>query len=463
MEIVSFAQLESVASIVKTLAMEGRMSKSRQDRSSIIEVAGNGLLDRRALLGRGIMVAGAIGAGTAGTLNGAAAEPLTEAPWSLEPGEVTPAYGHPSRFEKSVVRTVDNPKNEPSGSRARTPHQRLKGTITPNGLHFTIMHAGIPNIDPAQHKLVIHGMVKQPLMFTLESLSRYSLVTRVGFTECGGNSAPLFSNEPIQADLQALHGLSSCAEWTGVPLWTLLEEAGVDPKAKWIIAEGADSPHLSRSVPLAKVMDDAMVAMYQNGERIQPGQGYPMRLWLPGYEGNMNVKFLRRVQVTDQPGMTYYESKIYSDPLPDGKATQFYFVQEVKSFITSPSPGLALKEPGVYEISGIAYSGSGRIAKVMVSADGGKSWAESALQEPRLPKAFTRFSMPWRWDGGPAILQSRAWDEAGNAQPLRSEFVAARGQTTKPMTTPLAFPNQHYNSITSWGIDSKGEIKHVYA
>jgi sulfane dehydrogenase subunit SoxC len=438
------------------------MSKSRQSESSIEQVAGNGLLDRRALLRSGVMLAGAMGAGTAGSLTGAAAEPLAEAPWSTHPGGQVPPYQHASRFEDYVVRTVDNTKGEPGGTRARTPHQLLKGIITPNGLHFTIMHAGIPDIDPAQHKLVIHGMVKQPLMFTLDTLSRYSMVSRVGFTECGGNSAPLFSNEPIQANLQALHGLSSCAEWTGVPLAVLLDEAGVDPKAKWIIAEGADSPHLTRSVPLKKVMDDALVAMHQNGERIQPGQGYPMRLWLPGYEGNMNVKYLRRVQVTDQPGMTYYESKIYTDPLPDGKDTQFYFVNEVKSFITSPSPGLDLKEPGVYEISGIAYSGSGRIAKVMVSADGGKSWAQTALQEPRLPKAFTRFSMPWRWDGGPAILQSRAWDEGGSVQPTREQFVAARGQTTKPPNVG-GFPGHHFNAITSWGVDAKGEVKHVYA
>jgi sulfane dehydrogenase subunit SoxC len=275
------------------------MSKTRQSGDSIQQVAGNGLLDRRALLGRGIMLAGAAGAGVAGSLTGAAAEPLTEAPWSTHPGGQVPPYQHASPFESYVVRTVDNTTGAVGGTRARTPHQLLKGIITPNGLHFTIMHAGIPDINPAQHKLVIHGMVKQPLVFTLESLSRYSMVSRVGFTECGGNSAPLFSNEPIQATLQALHGLSSCAEWTGVPLATLLDEAGVDPKAKWIVAEGADSPHLSRSVPLAKVMEDAMVAMYQNGERIQPGQGYPMRLWLPGYEGNMNVKYLRRVQVTD--------------------------------------------------------------------------------------------------------------------------------------------------------------------
>jgi sulfane dehydrogenase subunit SoxC len=425
-------------------------------------VAGNGLIDRRALLGRGVAFAGALGAGGAGSLVGAAAEPLVDGPWSLEVGAAIPSYQVPSRFEKTVVRTVDNPNNEPRNSRARTPHHLLKGIITPNGLHFTICHGGVPDIDPDQHRLVIHGLVKRPLEFTLEALDRYPMVSRVGFVECGGNSAPLFSNEPLQENVQALHGLASCSEWTGVLLSTLLEETGIDPKAKWMIAEGADSPHLSRSVPLAKGLDDAMIAMYQNGERIQPGQGYPMRLWLPGYEGNMNIKFLRRVQVTDQPGMTYYESKIYSDPLPDGKATQFYFVQEVKSFITSPSPGLSLKEPGVYEISGIAYAGTGRIAKVLVSADGGKSWAESALQEPRLPKAFTRFSMPWRWDGGPAILQSRAWDEAGNMQPTREQFVALRGQTTKPPNV-RGFPGHHFNAITSWGVEPKGEVKHVYA
>jgi len=425
-------------------------------------VAGNGLIDRRVLLGRGVVFAGALGAGGAGALTGAAAEPLVDAPWSLAVGSAIPPYQTPSRFEKNVVRTVDNPNNEPRNSRARTPHQLLKGIITPNGLHFTICHGGVPDIDPEQHRLVIHGLVKRPLEFTLEALERYPMVSRVGFVECGGNSAPLFSNVALQANVQALHGLASCSEWTGVLLSTLLEETGIDPKAKWMIAEGADSPHLSRSVPLAKGLDDAMIAMYQNGERIQPGQGYPMRLWLPGYEGNMNVKFLRRVQVTDQPGMTYFESKIYTDPLPDGKDTQFYFVQEVKSFITSPSHGLTLKEPGIYEITGIAYSGTGRIAKVLVSADGGKSWAEAALQEPRLPKAFTRFSMPWRWDGGPAVLQSRAWDEGGNMQPTREQFVALRGQTTKPASV-LGFAGHHFNAITSWGVDPKGEVKHVYA
>jgi sulfane dehydrogenase subunit SoxC len=187
-----------------------------------------------------------------------------------------------------------------------------------------------------------------------------------------------------------------------------------------------------------------------------------MRLLLPGYEGNMNTKFLRRIEVTDQPAMTYYESRNYSPLLPDGKAYKFYFINEVKSFITKPSFGTSLKQPGYYEISGIAYSGTGRIEKVLVSADGGKSWGEAAVEGPVSPKAFTRFRMPWRWDGQPATITSRAWDDSGAAQPLRADFVAVRGETLKPVTNPYGFYNQHYNSLTAWGIQSSGEIKHVY-
>jgi sulfane dehydrogenase subunit SoxC len=306
-------------------------------------------------------------------------------------------------------------------------------------------------------------MVRQPLEFTLESLSRYPLVTRMAFVECAGNSAPMFSSEPMQVTAQAIHGLVSNSEWAGVPLSTLLGEAGIDRNAKWLIAEGADAQFLDRSIPVKKAYDDALVAIYQNGERLMPGNGYPMRLLLPGYEGNMNVKYLRRIKLTDQPGMSYYETRTYSQLLPNGKAYRFYFLQEVKSFITNPSYGMALKEPGYYEISGIAYSGAGRIAKVMVSADGGTSWAEAALQTPVLPKAFTRFRMPWRWDGGPATLQSRAWDESGAVQPTRAEFVALRGETKEPVKSALGFPNQHYNSITSWGVGPTGEVTHVYA
>jgi sulfane dehydrogenase subunit SoxC len=437
----------------------GNTHSSIDDTSN--DVAGNGLIHRRALLGRGIAIAGAMGAGASPT--GAAAEPLKNDPWTLEMGEITPPLQVPSRFEKNVVRTRTNPNNEFRNSHARTPHHLLNGTVTPNSLHFSINHSGIPDIDPAQHKLVIHGMVKQPLEFTLDTLSRYPLVTRMAFVECSGNSGAMFSNEPVQATAGALHGLVSNAEWTGVPLSILLDEAGIEPAANWLVAEGADSLALDRSVPVKKAMSDALVAIYQNGERLMPGNGYPMRLLLPGYQGNMNVKFLRRLKVVDQPAMSMFESKTYSQLLPGGKAWRFHFLQEVKSFITHPSFGQSLKTPGVYQISGIAYSGNGRIAKVMVSADGGKSWAEAALRGPTHPQAFTRFDMPWRWDGQPAVLQSRAYDEAGNAQPLRKEFVAARGETKKPVTNPAAFPNQHYNSITSWGIGSNGEIKHVYA
>jgi len=435
-------------------------SKGRGPAPSLDPVAGNGLINRRALLGRGMAIAGA---GAAATVTGAAAEPLKDNPWSLEMGGATPALQTPSRFEKDVTRTRTNPNNEFRNSHARTPHHLLNGTVTPNSLHFSINHAGIPDIDPAQHKLVIHGMVRQPLEFTLEKLSRYPLVTRTAFVECAGNSAPMFSSEPMQITAQAIHGLVSNAEWTGVKLSTLLDEAGLDPNAKWLVAEGADAHFLDRSVPVKKAYDDAIVAIYQNGERLMPGNGYPMRLLLPGYQGNMNVKFLRRLKAIDQPAMTMFESKTYSQILPGGRTMRFNFVMQVKSFITHPSLSHTLKEPGFYAISGVAYSGTGRIAKVMVSADGGKSWGEAALQGPVHEKAFTRFVMPWRWDGQPAILQSRAWDEAGNAQPLRAEFVAARGQTKQPVTNPVVFPNQHYNSLTSWGVDSKGEIKHVYA
>jgi sulfane dehydrogenase subunit SoxC len=441
--------------------MNNRMHKNERA-PDLALVAGNGLLDRRALLGRGVALAGAVSAGVGTSLTAAAAEPLTNGPWSLAPGVPVPPYGQPSKYEANVVRTISNPRLEPRGSAARTPHHLLNGTITPNGLHFVIARGGETNVDPEKHRLVIHGLVKQPMIYTMEALHRYPMVSRILFLECGGNSAPLFSKEPIQANVQALHGLSSCAEWTGVMLSTLLDEVGVDPNAKWFIAEGADLPTMNRSIPLAKAMDDAMIALYQNGEALNPSNGYPVRLRLPGYEGNMNVKWLRRIKLVESPVMAINETKQYTILRPDGKAWQFYFPQEVKSFITHPSFGMNMKGPGFYEITGIAYSGNGRISKVEVSADGGKSWALAALTEPVLSKAFTRFRMPWNWNGGPAILQSRATDEAGNVQPSREQFIAERGP---PRSTPnvAAFPMEHCNVITSWGINPKGEVSHVYS
>src|SRR6516162_4134337 len=364
--------------------------KRRGRAPSLDPVADNGLIDRRALLGQGIAVAGAMTAGAAGTLTGAAAEPVKDETWSLQFGSIMPAVQVPSRFEKDVVRTLSNPNGEFRNSHARTPHHLLAGTVTPNSLHFSINHCGVPDIDPAQHKLVIHGKVRQPLEFTLDTLSRYPLTSRMHFVECAGNSAPMFSSEPIQATTQAIHGLVSNSEWTGVPLSVLLDEAGIDPSAKWVIAEGADAQFLDRSIPVKKAYDDALVAIYQNGERLMPGNGYPMRLLVPGYQGNMNVKFLRRIKAIDQPAMTFFETKNYSQVLPGGKTWRFHFLMEVKSFITYPSLSHQLKEPGLYTITGVAYSGTGRISKVMVSADGGKSWGEAALQGPVQDKAFTR-------------------------------------------------------------------------
>src|SRR5258706_551477 len=240
-----------------------------------------------------------------------------------------------------------------------------------------------------------------------------------------------------------------------------LEETGIDPKAKWLLAEGADGPSMNRSIPIAKALDDAMIALYQNGERIAPAQGYPMRLLVPGYEGNMNVKWLHRIKLIEEPVMAINETMQYTYRVAGPKIWQFFFPMEVKSFVTHPSPGLTLKGTGYYEIAGLAYSGNGRIAKVMVSADGGKSWAQAALDAPVLAKALTRFRLPWRWDGQPIVLQSRAWDEAGNVQPTRAEMFAERGEP-KVNVPVTAFPMGHMNVITSWAIDNKGEAKHVY-
>jgi len=422
--------------------------------------AGNGLFDRRAFFKGGAALAASM---TGYTLSeSAAAAKLANDPWSLKPGGLVPEYGVPSRFEKeAVVRTLV-PRRSGVTGQARTPHHLLNGTVTPGGLHFVVTHGGVPDIDPEQHRLLIHGLVKQPLVFTLESLMRYPMETRMGFVECGGNSAPFFSPEPLEGTVQALHGMVSNSEWTGVMLSTLLEETGIDPQAKWCIAESAGSVAHTRSFTLDKALDDTMIALYQNGERVMPDNGYPMKLLLPGWEGNMNIKWLRRIELTHIAGYHHSEIGGYADRLPNHEIMHFNFIQEIKSFITHPSPGWMLNGPGFYEISGTAFSGRGRVAKVMVSADGGNSWARAALQEPVLPQAFTRFRLPWRWDGGPATLISRAWDESGSMQPTRAEILSWRGEYPRvPRIT--GFPSHHYNGPTSWGVEPNGEVTHVYA
>ena len=414
--------------------------------ADLVPVAGNGLLDRRAFLRRsGILITGY-------AVSPANAEALREPAWSTEPGTVVPAYGTPSKFEKAAVRTLSNPNGEPRNQHARTPHQQLQGMVTPNGLHFERSHSGVPDIPPDQHRLLIHGLVDRPLTFDLAALSRYPLVSRIHFVECSGNSAGLYAAQPAQQSAGGLHGLVSCSEWTGVPLGTLLQEAGVRPAGRWLLAEGADAAAMSRSVPMEKALDDALIAIYQNGERLRPENGYPMRLLLPGWEGNTNVKWLRRIKVTDGPVMTKDETSKYTDSMPDGRALQFTFPMGVKSVITSPSGGLKMQGPGLYQISGIAWSGVGRVRRVDVSADGGKTWAPAALSGPILPKALTRFRMAWRWDGGPSTLMSRAVDETGAIQPTRKALLDARGATYR----------YHFHGIQSWSVSAGGEVRNVY-
>src|SRR5712672_1242177 len=413
--------------------------------------AGNGILSRRIFL-EGVLVVGATGAGP----SCASAEPLAVQPWMKVPGPGFAGYGQPSLFESKVVKVFPPPPSPATQGvgASRTPLHLLEGMITPSGLHFERSHSGIPDIDPDQHRLVIHGLVKRPLVFTLEALSRYPMTSRIAFVECAGNSGALNAPQAQpRLDVAAIHGLLSCSEWTGVKLSTLLDEAGVEPTARWLLAEGADSSGMSRSFPIAKAMDDALICLYQNGERVRPSNGYPVRLLLPGFEGNMNVKWLRRLKLTAEPTMTKDETSKYTILLKDEKAWQFAFPLEVKSMITRPSPGLLLKGPGFYEISGLAWSGNGGIRQVEVSTDGGKSWALAALSGPILPKAPVRFRTPWQWNGGPTVLQSRATDDTGMVQPSRATFIAERGLRGQ----------YHFNAIQSWRIDEKGEAANVYA
>jgi len=408
-------------------------------------VAGNGLLHRRLFL-----------TGSLAGLSLLRAVPLSAQQnvpdWMKAPGGPLRPYGERSPHESSVQRLVGPMPGTTGSGSSRTPLEFLEGMITPNSLHFERNHSGVPDIPPTQHRLVIHGLVRRPLTFELEALTRYPLISRMHFIECSGNSTALYAAQPAQAGAGAIHGLVSCAEWTGVPLGTLLDEVGVRPEGRWLLAEGADAAAMSRSVPMEKALDDAMIAMYQNGERLRPENGYPMRLLLPGWEGNTNVKWLRRLKVTAAPSMTKDETSKYTDSLPDGTAMQFTFPMGVKSVITSPSGGLKMQGAGLYQISGVAWSGAGRIRRVDVSADGGKTWASAALSAPVLPKALTRFRMAWRWSGGPAVLMSRAVDDTGAVQPSREALLGKRGATYR----------YHFHALQCWAVAATGEVRNVY-
>lgn len=391
------------------------------------------------------------GAGVATALPARADEYIT--PAMTTPGRPFSGYGMPSPHEAAVKRITRPPGISPGTGASDTPLEHLEGIITPNGLHYERHHNGVPDIDPATHKLLIHGLVNKPLEFSVDALLRYPRISAIHFLECGGNSGALGGPQPVQASVGSIHGLLSCAEWTGVKLGMLLDEAGVQPEGKWILAESGDAASLSRSIPLQEAHEQGILALYQNGERIRPEQGYPVRLLMPGWEGNLNIKWLHRIKVTPGPTMTKDETSKYTQSLKDGKARQFNFIQPVKSVITRPSGGMTMNGPGYYEISGVAWSGHGKITKVEISMDKGATWTEAEMPGPVLPKCLTRFRLPWEWDGKPVVLQSRSTDDQGNVQPNREQWKA-------PYSVAQFY---QCNIIQCWQVDADNSVKNVYA
>lgn len=327
------------------------------------------------------------------------------------------------------------------------------GVITPSDLHFQRNHNGVPTIDPTQYKLMIHGMVDRPKIFTLPDLMRFPQISLQYFIECSGNSSGHYAGMPPSATIVQTHGLYSNSEWIGVPLSILFREVGVQAGAKWFLAESYDGAAMTRSVPVDKDWSDTIIAYGQNGEPIRPEQGYPARLLLPGWEGNINIKWLRRIKLSDKPFMTREETSKYTDLLPAlGKARQFTMEWDAKSVITNPSGGMTIPPtPGFLEISGLAWSGRGKIDRIEVSTDGGKTWGLAAIQQPVNTKAGTRFRYPWVWDGKEAVILSRCTDELGYIQPTRNQLLLARGVST-----------YHYNGIQAWKIGADGKVTNTY-
>ncbi len=401
--------------------------------------------DRRTFLRLGGL--GLLGASVAPRLD--AAQPAS---WS-EAGEPFSNYGQPAESERQVIRWISANPAVPGEGVSWTPLHELEGTITPNGLHFERHHNGVPVIDPDEWSLLITGASRRSLRFSLADLHRYPLQSRILFIECGGNSNTLWQPQPVQAAAGHLHGLVSGCEWTGVPLSVLLNEAGVEARGKWLIADGLDASGVSVSLPLTKCLDDVLVALYQNGEALRPENGYPARLVVPGWEGIVNVKWLRSLTLAEEPLWFRFDTVSYTDLRKDGIADRMSFEMGVKSIITSPSAGQQLDAIGEYEVRGLAWSGAGTITKVELSADAGRNWVPAQLQEPVLDRALTRFRLPWRWDGQAQILMSRATDSVGAQQPNRDALIAEKGSNAY----------YHYNAICAWEVDSEGAISHVYA
>jgi sulfane dehydrogenase subunit SoxC len=402
------------------------------------------------------ILTGAAAAAVAAAAARAAADDLADVPprWPGAPlsgtGERS-GYVHLARMPESTPgrRPVD--PSEAINSKA--PLDKLVGTITPADLHYERSHAGVPDIDPAQHRLLVHGMVEKELVFTMDDIRAMPSMSRVAFLECTGNGWENWKKAPPDLTVQNTHGLISTNEWTGVPLSFIIDLIGVDPASTWMLAEGGDGAAVARSVPLIdEIIAEGMLAYGQNGEPLRPANGFPLRLFLPGFEGNLNIKWLRRLKFGDRPFMTRWETARYTQLQADGSARQFQLRQDVNSVITSPS-GMMQIRPGYNRITGLAWSGHGRITRVEVSTDGAKTWRDAAIAGPSLSKAQTRFQADWVWDGRPTKIVSRSADEKGNAQPDRATFIARTG-------TNALF---HYNAQQTWAIDGNGSVSNVLA
>ncbi len=363
-------------------------------------------------------------------------------------------YGAPSIYETSLQRRESPGLTRVSAASVSfAPLQSLFGIITPSGLHFERHHQGWHEVDPTQHRLMVHGLVDNPKIYTMDDLMRLPSVSRIHFIECGANSAMEWGNVAVPS-VQYTHGMLSCSEFTGVPLSVLLDHVGFDQaNGKFVLAEGSDGSSMTRTIAIDRALDDVLVVWGMNGEMLRPENGYPLRLVVPGVQGVSSVKWLRRIEVGDQQWGTKDESVHYVDLMPDGIHRQYTSVQECKSVVTTPSGGQVLLDKGFYNITGLAWSGRGKITKVDVSVDGGNTWRAARLENPVLTKSLTRFNMDWVWDGKPTIIQSRAIDETGYVQPQINQLREVRG--TRSI--------YHNNAIQSWLVSETGEVQNVQA
>ncbi len=401
---------------------------------------------------RSAFVAAAAAAATKATAAGAGDPAILELPeHSKALGQPVAArgYGLPSQFEKNLQRRESPGLTRVSGASVSfTPLQGLFGIITPSGLHFERHHQGWWDVDPNRHRLMVMGLVRQARVYTMDDLMRLPAVSRMHFIECGANTGMEWGNVAVPT-VQYTHGMLSCCEFTGVLLSTLLDHCGFDrARGKYVLAEGADGSGMTRTIAIDRALDDVMVAWAMNGEMLRPENGYPLRLVAPGMQGVSWVKWLRRIKVGDQPFGAKDEVLHYVDLMPDGKLRQYASIQECKSVITSPSGGQTLLDKGSYNVTGLAWSGRGRVKRVDVSFDGGRNWRTARIEPPVLSKCLVRFNIAWQWDGGPAILQSRAIDDTGYVQPKINQLRAVRGTRSV----------YHNNAIQSWKVDPSGEV-----